>query len=195
MSLPIPHRLSLVAALLLVCGLLWCGTAAAQTETTTTESPSPAQTEPAPAPEPEPEPVPPPPPPPTPTDTTPESSPAPGEYVESVPTGSGASPTSPQGGGSPSSATTPTESDPTKEAVAPAVKNKAKKHHAEKTHKRQGERIGAETPTPRGPSVPAAPVATDVGNSARFLWLGLALLMITGGIVSTALARRRRASI
>ncbi|MGH2837020.1 MAG: hypothetical protein ACRDJY_01580 [Thermoleophilaceae bacterium] len=191
MTLPsIPRRAVLLGALLAVV-LGPAGTAAAQTDTTS-QTPPPTTTTPAPTPEPEPEPAPPPPPPPP--EETPEDSPAPGEYVETLPTGSGSSPTSPQTpSGTAPSTITPTEATSVDDEVVATAKKKAKKQQAKKeADKNKREHVQSETPVDTRPSVPAAPASTDVGNSARFVWLGLALLAITGGIVSTAIARRRR---
>ena len=191
MRLAKPHLSALLCALL-AGALLWCGAAAAQTDTTA-QTPTTTETTPTPAPEPEPEPTPPPPPPPPPPEE-PEDSPAPGEYVESLPTGGGSSPTSPQTPSGPAPSTiTPTEATTGDEETLAAAKKKAKKRQAKKkADKNKRERIQSETPVDTRPSVPAAPASNDVGNSARFVWLGLVLLAITGGIVSTAIARRRR---
>ena len=190
MRLAKPHLSALLCALL-VGALIWCVPVVAQTDTTA-QTPTTMETTPTPAPEPEPEPAPPPPPPPPPEE--PEDSPAPGEYVESLPTGGGSSPTSPQTPSGPAPSTiTPTEATTVDEEALATAKKKAKKRQAKKkADKNKRERVQSETPVDTQPTVPAAPASNDVGNSARFVWLGLALLAITGGIVSTAIARRRR---
>jgi hypothetical protein len=175
----VPALLAIVMAYALTLGAL---PAAAQTDTTTTQAPT-ETTTPEPAPEPE-----------------PEQTAAPNEYSESVPTGSGTAPTSPQGPthtgtGQPSTIVS-TEDLSADDGAATGAGQDKKKHAAKNADKKKPhERVTSETPAPAGPSVPATPASSDVGDSARLLWLGLALLMITGGIVSTALARRRRANL
>jgi hypothetical protein len=192
----VPALLAIVMAYALTLGAL---PAAAQTDTTTTQAPTettptettPTETTPTET---------------TPTETTPEPAPepeqtaAPNEYSESVPTGSGTAPTSPQGPthtgtGQPSTIVSTEDLSADDGAATGAGKDK-KKHAAKNADKKKPhERVTSETPAPAGLSVPATPASSDVGDSARLLWLGLALLMITGGIVSTALARRRRANL
>ncbi len=190
----LPALLAVVTAYALTLGAL---PAVAQTDTTTTQQAptettptetTPTETTPEPAPEPEPEP-------------TPEPTAAPNEYTEAIPTGSGSAPTSPQspahtGSGQPSTITSTDDLSGEDNTAATGPAKDKKKHASKKNDKKKPhERVVSETPATDGPSVPAAPAASDVGDSARLLWLGLALLMITGGIVSTALARRRRANL
>lgn len=135
----------------------------------------------------------------TPTATTPAPSPeptaAPNEYVESVPTGGGQTPVS-QAAPPESSAPAPaqTSSEPVQstadDAVAAAPKADRKKRARARGRPRAAE---AATP-PEAAPIFATPASADPGEPANPLLLGVALLLITGAALGTAVARRDRAA-
>jgi hypothetical protein len=142
----------------------------------------------------------------TPTETTPppsspEPTSAPNEYVESVPTGGGQSPATPRqetGSSTPvapaPATTTPatpsgTEGQSTEAAPSP---RKAHKKKQRRTHERRRP-DDAPARAPALPSVPSTPAAADAGEPANPLLLGLAVLLITVGVLRTAVANRQGA--
>jgi hypothetical protein len=138
----------------------------------------------------------------TPTETTPESpepTSAPNEYVESVPTGGGQAPASqgqnaapapvapapaPAAPATPSD--TPTSSDT---SSTPPQRKTHRKQHSHAQEPRHPRHEVARAPAP--PPVARTPVASDAGEPASPLLLGLALLAITVGVLSTAVTRRQ----
>jgi hypothetical protein len=154
---------------------------------------------------------------PTTTQTTPTgptepagSAPATDTYVESVPGGSGARPTtgarpSPpppgsraagestaQGGSTsppPASPRRPSERSDSAQAVEPKPKQLA---HKRKPHRQAiAQRRHGDEPSLQVPALPASAQAPQDSNG--LLWLTLALVAITGAMVGTVVLRRRRA--
>jgi hypothetical protein len=132
----------------------------------------------------------------TPTETTPapespEPTSAPNEYVESIPTGGGQAPATDQRA-APAPAT-PANPSGTTSAETPTAPRPKKKAHGKKhtgAHQRR-HRHQAEAPAPAAPALPSTPAAAEAGEPADPLLLGLALLAITVGVLSTAVARRQ----
>jgi hypothetical protein len=133
------------------------------------------------------------------TPESPEPTSAPNEYVESIPTGGGQAPATQQQkpvvpapvAPAPATPATPsgtTTSDETPSAAPPKKKARRRPHRS--AHQRRHRRP-AETPAPAGPAVPSTPAAAEAGEPADPLLLGLALLAITVGVLSTAVARRQ----
>ena len=148
------------------------------TETTPTET---TPTEPAPADT-------------TPTETTPAPSPeptaAPNEYVESVPTGGGQTPVSEAAPATPGGPAE-TSSGPVKNTADDAASLAPKANTKRRTRARARRRADHPAARPSAaPLVPTMPASADPGEPANPLLLGIALLLITGAAVGTAVARR-----
>ena len=151
----------------------------------------------------------------TPTQTTPtETAPppeidgptsAPNEYVESVPTGGGQTPASkvkgtvapapPAPAPAPATPAAPTDTTPSSETPSAPTRERAnRKKHSRPHREREPQRAAkpVETTPPRVSSAPAA-TTTVAGEPANPLLLGLALIAITAGVLSTAVLRRQGA--
>ena len=134
----------------------------------------------------------------TPTETTPAPSPeptaAPNEYVESVPTGGGQTPVSEAAPATPAGPAE-TSSGPVQNTADDAAALAPKANTKRRTRARARRR--ADHPAARrsaAPLVPTMPASADPGEPANPLLLGIALLLITGAAVGTAVARRHGAA-
>jgi hypothetical protein len=145
----------------------------------------------------------------TPTETTPtttETTPppettdptsAPNEYVESVPTGGGSAPASQNPAPAPAAPATPTDgvTQSTQPTGGTDETSTPKAHRKIRRSADLGDPVHVTaTPHAQAPrSVPVTPTSADPGEPPSPFLLGIALLLITGVVLSTAVARRHSA--
>jgi hypothetical protein len=168
-------RRAALAAATSLCVLFAVGGGAAYGQTTTDAAP--AQTTPPP-------------------ETTDPTS-APNEYVESVPTGGGSAPASQNPAPAPAAPATPTDgvTQSTQPTGGTDETSTPKAHRKIRRSADLGDPVHVTaTPHAQAPrSVPVTPTSADPGEPPSPFLLGIALLLITGVVLSTAVARRHSA--